>query len=166
MQNQEMLNAGYRYALSFTNNRHDAEDLVHDSWLLVYKKYGIFKNKYLLFRTIHNLFIDRYRKNKPFRFEPIEHHPELAQSFDVIDEKVSKEELQSAMDLLRPEERQAIYLNFYEGFSAAKIARVNGMPRSTVLSLLQRGKQKMARALRTLSLVQNRKVKIKRRWND
>lgn len=163
MQNKELLQSGYRYAFSFTDNRHDAEDLVHDAWLQAYNKYGLFTNKYLLYRTIHNLFIDRYRKIKPFSFEPLEDHPELAsEQADMLLEDVSKEEVQSALSLLRPEERQAIFLNYYEGYSASQIAKLNKMPRSSVLSLLQRGKQKMAKALRTLALIQNRKVVIKK----
>ena len=141
MSNTEILQNGYRYALSITGNRHDAEDLVHDAWLRVYKKYGPFTNKYLLFRTIRNQYIDEYRKLKPFSFENIEDHGELAgeaQEF-LNDEILTKEEVKSALDTLRPEERQAIYLNFYEGFSAAKIAKINKLPRSTVLSMLQRG---------------------------
>lgn len=161
----ELLQSGYRYAVSITGNRHDAEDLVHDAWLRVYQKYGPFKNKYLLFRTIHNLYIDEYRKLKPFSFEPVENHDrQLAVQPEFLSEEtISKEEVKSALDTLRPEERQAIYLNFYEGFSAAKIAKINHLPRSTVLSMLQRGKQKMAKALRTLELIKNRKVKIRRR---
>lgn len=163
MQQQELLQSGYRYALSFVDNRQDAEDLVHDAWLQVYRKYGPFSNKYLLYRTVHNLFIDHYRKQKPFSFEPLENHPELAaEQADVLLEDVTKEEVQSALALLRPEERQAIFLNYYEGYSASQIAKLNNMPRSSVLSLLQRGKQKMAKALRALALIQNRKVVIKK----
>jgi RNA polymerase sigma factor (sigma-70 family) len=161
--NQELLQKGYRYALSFTDNRPDAEDLVHDAWLQVYRKYGPLTNKYLLYRAIHNLYIDHYRKQKPFKFEPLDEHPELAaEQADVLLEDVTKEEVQSALALLRPEERQAIFLNYYEGRSASEIARLNNMPRSSVLSLLLRGKQKMAKALRALALVQNRKVVIKK----
>ena len=160
---KELLQKGYRYALSFTDNRHDAEDLVHDAWLQVYRKYGPLTNKYLLYRSIHNLYIDHYRKQKPFTFEPLDEHPELAaEQANVLLEDVTKEEVQSALALLRPEERQAIFLNYYEGRSASEIARLNNMPRSSVLSLLLRGKQKMAKALRALALVQNRKVVIKK----
>ena len=167
MKDKEMLNAAYRYAISLTGNRADAEDVVHDAFLQVYKKYGPLRNKYLLYRSVKNRFIDNYRKKKPFTFEELDKHPELSSPEpEELDLPVTKEEVKSAMDTLRPEERQAIYLNYFEGYSAAKIAKLNNMPRSTVLSLLQRGKKKIGKALRTLSLVKDRRVIIKRRFND
>jgi len=84
-------------------------------------------------------------------------HENLAVSYDHVDEVISKEELKSAFEVLRPEEREVIYLNYYEGYSASKIAKINNMPRSTVLSLMQRGKRKLARALRSLALVEKKK---------
>jgi RNA polymerase sigma-70 factor (ECF subfamily) len=162
MATTELLNQGFRYALSFTGNRHDAEDLVHDAWLNVYKKYGPLTNKYLLCTAVRNLFIDNYRKAKPFNFETLEDHPELAhpEGPDQLEVNATREEVQSALAVLRPEEREAIYLNYFEGLTAAQIAERNHMPRSSVLSLMARGKQKMAKALRALAVVQERKVVI------
>jgi len=67
--------------------------------------------------------------------------------------------LKSALDTLRAEERQAIYLNYYEGYSASEIAKVNNMPRSTVLSMLQRGKQKLAKSLRASKDIEFKDIK-------
>jgi len=162
LQDKELLQYGYRYAWTLTKNKHDAEDLVHESWLKLYSKYGPFKNKYLFYRTIHNHFIDQFRKGKPFTFEQIEDYHATSNPFDDMDINTTKEELKLAMDTLRPEERQAIYLNYYEGYSASKIAKINDMPRSTVLSMLQRGKQKLAKSLRSLSDIEKREIKIEK----
>lgn len=163
MSDADLLQIGYRYALSLTKRKHEAEDLTHDAWLALYTKYGVLRNKYLLYRTIHNKFIDNYRKTKNYTFESIDTHYELTDTSEVHESDISTEEVRSALDTLRPEERQAIYLNYYEGYSASVIGRINSMPRSTVLSLLQRGKKKMGKALKTLILVKNRKIDVRRR---
>ncbi len=67
------IQAGYRYALSLTHNNHNAEDIVQEACLKIYKKMGRIENKSLLFVTIRNLFIDRYRREQIIRFEPPSH---------------------------------------------------------------------------------------------
>lgn len=98
----------------------------------------------LLFTAIRNLYIDRYRRSKLIVFEPFEeeiHAPE-PQTADI-----DAEELEQALASIRPEEREAIYLNAVEGLSAREIATLMDVPRNTVLSLMHRGKKKLAARL-------------------
>jgi len=45
---------------------------------------------------------------------------------------------------LRPNEREALYLNAVEGYTAREIAKQTDMPRNTVLSLIFRARKKLA----------------------
>jgi DNA-directed RNA polymerase specialized sigma24 family protein len=58
---EALIQVSYRYAWSLNPNRHDAEDLVHDAWIKVSKRYGTVPDKALMFRSIRNLYIDGYR---------------------------------------------------------------------------------------------------------
>ncbi len=52
-------------------------------------------------------------------------------------------ELQHLLSRLRTEEREALFLNCVEGFTAAEISKLTGQPRGTILSLLSRAKKKL-----------------------
>ena len=47
------------------------------------------------------------------------------------------------MDKLEEKYRIALYLKYYEGYSAAKISQVTGMPENTVYTNLARGRRKL-----------------------
>ena len=49
-------------------------------------------------------------------------------------------DLTQALSRLRPEEREAIYLQAVKGYTAAEAAELMDRPRGTVLSLIHRGK--------------------------
>lgn len=146
MEERDLLNAGFRYALSLVHAEPDAEDLVQESWLRLYKKRGRRMNKSLLFRTIRNLFIDQYRRGKLAvfgQFNEEQEYPDLTSWSHDVDMK----DLELALAGLRPEEREAIFLNSVEGYTVDEIAVFSQRSRGTVLSLIHRGKQKMAKVL-------------------
>lgn len=147
MEDRDLLQSGYRYALSLTHNEHDAEDLVQDVWLKLYINSSNKKSKSLLFTSIRNLFIDRYRKNKLLiieEFQETDQHEELSEQMDIAD-------IEKCLSKLRPEEREALFLNGIEEFTANEIAELTKQPRSTVLSLISRGKKKFISTFRNLN---------------
>ncbi len=152
MDERQLLQAGYRYALSLTYHEADAEDLVQEAWLRLYKKYGGEVGRPRLFAAVRNLFIDQHRRHQLVVFEP---YDEEQLSTVEVSAAISMEDLEPALAVLRPEEREAIFLNYIEGYTAREIAEFSGRPRSTVLSLLSRGKRKMAEVLKPLWGEQN-----------
>ena len=138
----ELLHQGRNYAYSFTRNLHDAEDLVQQAWLKLQRAYGRVEGTPVLFRTIRNLFYDIKRRNKIVQFEPLEKSPEPGKS------QVSgvSMDMELVMEKLRPEEREALYLNVVEGFTATEISEQTGSPRGTILSHIHRARQKLAKA--------------------
>jgi RNA polymerase sigma-70 factor (ECF subfamily) len=146
MDERDLLNAGFRYALSLVRAEPDAEDLVQESWLRLYKKRGRRINKSLLFRTIRNLFIDQYRRGKLAVFGQFNEEQEYL-DLSSWSHDVDMMDLELALAGLRPEEREAIFLNSVEGYTVDEIADFTQRSRGTVLSLIHRGKQKMAKVL-------------------
>lgn len=61
---EDLLQAGFRFALSLTHHTHDAEDLAQQAWLNLARRHGRVRGKGLLFQTIRNLFYDQYRRGK------------------------------------------------------------------------------------------------------
>jgi RNA polymerase sigma-70 factor (ECF subfamily) len=141
-----LLQAGFRFALSLTHHTHDAEDLTQQSWLNLARRQGRVRDKSLLFRAIRNLFYDQYRRGKIVVFEPLEEeHVELAAD-DGGESALARGDLDVLLAELRVVEREALFLNCVEGYTAEEIAKLTGQPRGTVLSLLSRARRKLRRA--------------------
>jgi len=139
----ELVQAGYRYALSIARDHHDAEDLVQQAWLKLIRAYGKVEGTPVLFRSIRNLFYDQKRRNKIVQFEPLEFSPEPGKS----EANGVAMDMAQLMARLRPEESEALYLNVVEGYTASEIASQTGSPRGTILSHIHRARQKLAKAL-------------------
>lgn len=138
----ELVQAGYRYALSIARHHQDAEDLVQQAWLKLTRAYGGVEGTPVLFRTIRNLFYDIKRRDKIVQFEPLEKSPEPGRS----ESNGVSMDMELVLDKLRPEEREAIYLNVVEGFTATEISEQTGAPRGTILSHIHRARQKLGKA--------------------
>ncbi len=152
-----LLQAGYRYANTLVSNAHEAEDLVHESWVRVIEKYGdkygkpsehVAPEKALFFRVIRNMHIDHYRHTKRFPTDSIEGHY-LPTDADPLPSSSSAEDqhLQEALATLRVREREALFLSVIEGYTAEEIAGLTRCSRGTVLSLIHRARQKLNRYL-------------------
>jgi RNA polymerase sigma-70 factor (ECF subfamily) len=139
MDEQEMLQSGFRYAYSLCHDYHDAEDYVQQAWFKLHRKYGRVETKALLFKTIRNLRMDRLRRDKIVAFEPMEER-EFDSNAEV---RASKEDVDAILKQLRKEEREALYLNVVEGYTAQEISEMTKTPRGSVLSLIHRAKKKL-----------------------
>ncbi|GJM15126.1 MAG: RNA polymerase sigma factor [Thermodesulfobacteriota bacterium] len=142
MTDRDLLQSGFRYALSLTHNEHEAEDLVQDVWLKLYINSGEIKSKSLFFTSIRNLFIDRYRKKKLVVIEQLE---EIGET-EILTSEIDINDIEKCLAKLRPEEREALFLNSVEEYTAKEISELTNQPRSTVLSLISRGKKKFISA--------------------
>lgn len=139
----EFLNAGYRYAMSLAANQQDSEDLVHDAWIRLERRYGRSPDKALLFRTIRNLYIDQYRRARKIRFDEFVESTMDAGIDSFEAGLMDAEVVELMLDRLRDVEREALYLSVVEGYTAEEIASMTGSVRGTVLSLLHRSKTRL-----------------------
>ncbi len=148
----DLVQRGYRFALSLTHDATGAEDLVQDAWFSVLKAGGPWTRKYI-FATIRNRFIDLYRREQraatePLRDDPCEPLHGKAGLWD--DDEIlfaANGTLDSALGRLRPEERAVLYLASVEEYTAGEIAKLLDWPRGTVLSMMYRARQKLRRSL-------------------
>jgi len=149
----ELVQRGYRFALTLTHDEARADDLVQDAWHKILRVDGPWTIGYL-FTTIRNSFIDHCRRTKRVAFESFgnQHDPHgeecgaLADDDDVF--QISNGTLEAALCRLRPEERAALYLAAVEDYTAQQIADLFGSPRGTILSLIHRAKGKLRENLR------------------
>jgi RNA polymerase sigma-70 factor (ECF subfamily) len=142
----ERLQKGYRYALALTHQPADAEDLVHEAWLNLCRRYGRVDSNAVLITAVRNLFIDQCRRKKIVQFESLDlpdlpEMPALAES-----EPGVQGDLAALLAILRPVEREAVFLHYYEGRTAEEIGQLTHQPRGTVLSLLHRAIAKLREA--------------------
>ncbi len=139
-----LVQAGYRYALALTHHHYDAEDLVQQAWLKLTHRYGHVKHRTILYTAIRHLFYDQCRRGKIVTFGPLEDSLEPTSS----ESSPSCDDLDVLLAGLRPEEREALYLNAVEGYTTREIAEQTGSSRNTVLSLIHRAREKLAHATR------------------
>ncbi len=137
----ELLQGGYRYALALTHQTHDAEDLAQEAWLNLSRRYGGVPSRPLLFTTIRNLFIDRYRRFRKINFEQLDGVSDRESAAPM--ETGTRDDLDQLLRALRPVEREAIFLHYIEGHTAEEIGVLTEQPRNTVLSLLSRALKKL-----------------------
>jgi RNA polymerase sigma-70 factor (ECF subfamily) len=148
MNERDLLQAGFRYALSLRPAWHDAEDLVQEAWYRLHRRFGGVAGKPLLFTAIRNIHVDRARRDRLVLFEPLDDLRSVpGENPDVAERAVAARDLEAPLAALRAEEREALFLNVVEGYSAAEIAALTGRPRGTVLSLVHRAREKLRRAL-------------------
>src|SRR5579871_5732955 len=120
----ERLQKGYRYALALTHHPADAEDLVHEAWLNLSRRYGRVENNAVLYTAVRNLFVDQCRRRKIVQFDSLDEAegaelPALAES-----EPGVQGDLEALLATLRPVEREALFLHYYEGRTAEEISQM------------------------------------------
>ena len=146
----ELLQRGFRFALSLAHDRAAAEDLLQDACLGLVRADGPWHIGYL-FTAIRNRFIDQGRRAKT-RLAPQEGNGQMDRlavgGVDHAARLAAQDEMDAALERLRPEEREALYLAAVEGYTASEIAKLTDRPRGSVLSLLHRAKARLRDVLR------------------
>jgi RNA polymerase sigma-70 factor (ECF subfamily) len=145
----ELLQSGYRYALSLTREKSSAEDLLQEAWLAKLKAKGP-TNKPYLFTAIRSRYINMYRRDQLVSIVALNEFAELGdplfeQEQLAIENDHDYAELEAALATLRPVERETLYLMAVEGYTAQEVADLTSQPRNTVLSLNYRARQKARR---------------------
>jgi RNA polymerase sigma-70 factor (ECF subfamily) len=145
----DLLQAGYRYAFALTHHREEAEDLVQETWLNLCRRYGRVENQAILFSSVKNLFIDQCRRKKVVGFDSLDQVEMPEQADPVAEEPCVKGELAALLGKLKPAEREMIFLHYYQGHTAEEISRMSGQSRGTVLSLIHRTISKLRKMTET-----------------
>lgn len=143
---EDLIQAGYRYACALSSDADSSRDLVHDAWISITRRYGSRPDKALLFRVIRNRYIDHYRRAT--RFSHVDYDDQDLATHMAADGQSGLidpdgQQLSKYLETLRDEEREALFLSVVEGYTAAEIAKLSNRSRGTVLSLIHRAKAKL-----------------------
>jgi RNA polymerase sigma-70 factor, ECF subfamily len=154
----------YGAALRMTRDRHDAEDLLQETYLKAFRAYPRFEEgtnlRAWLFRILTNTFISTYRKRQrsPLEtdlddVEDLYLYRRLAASGlnrsaeDAALERLTAPEVLAALDELPEQFRLAVLLSDVEQFSYKEIAEITDVPIGTVMSRIHRGRKALQKAL-------------------
>ena len=134
----------YQYARRILNRDMEAEDILQETFLKfleILKKDAVIENvpAYLL-RIARNLSL-RISGKKQVTV-PIEDYHAIFEESPMESDEASKV-LTMSLDLLPPEQREALVLQVYGGLSYIEIAEVMGVPMTTVRNWIVRAKDKM-----------------------
>ena len=137
----------FRLAYSYLKNRADAEDVMQETLLKLYRAGEPFESpehqRYWLVRVAVNECKKLLRSPWRRRTDPLEAAPETA----VWDSPAQSELFQQVM-ALPTKYRAAIYLYYYEGYAVREIAALMGANPSTVQTWLMRAMGQLKKNLK------------------
>lgn len=145
----------YRAALGLCGNRADAEDLVQETYARVLRRPRLLRSEndlgYLL-RVLRHTYIDTYRSDarRPAS-ESIDERLEQIEDrrAETPEAHLERAELHAMIAGLPPDFRDAVVLVDLVGLSYREAGRLLGVKEATVTTRLHRGRQRLARELRT-----------------
>lgn len=145
--------AVYRFILKACRNKELAEDIVQDSYLILWenvKEIAYLKAKAFLFTTSYRKMIDilrREKKNGDIGQAGTQEYTYETGNFDL------QEILENALGRLSPVQRTVILLRDYEDYSYKEIAEITGLHESQVKVYIFRARNFMKQFLKTPDLV-------------
>ena len=132
----------YRVAVHNTTNTADAEDVTQEVFLRLYQNSKHFRDaehmKAWLIRVTINLCRNRYRNSK---------RETLAAEIPLPAQETAYSNVLDAVKALPENQRNAIYLHYYEGYTASEIANLLSSRTNTVLSWLRRARETLRETL-------------------
>jgi RNA polymerase sigma-70 factor (ECF subfamily) len=152
----------YALCYRFTNSDNESQDLTQEVFLRVFKTLGSFRAgegcfAVWLTRLTRNLLVDHYRRTKRDRLTDgiddklsvlEERNAQSSRTDGLLAGREAGELLQSGLQKLSPELRDAVILRDLQELEYREIASVLNVPEGTVKSRLNRGRAELAKVLR------------------
>jgi RNA polymerase sigma factor (sigma-70 family) len=144
----------YGLALRIVRDRALAEDVVQEGFLAVWRSAGTFRAEHgkpstWILTLVHRRAVDLVRREERRRAGPID---ELAQpAGEATDEeawlRAQRQVVQEALRKLPPDQREAIELAYYGGFTQSELAERLGQPLGTIKSRMFTGLRRLRELL-------------------
>lgn len=146
------LKISYNFSYRFVGNQNDAEEIVQESFIKLWKNIGKFK-KDAKFKTwfltiVRNTALDYLRKKKDVPFssfdeESTNYIEDTIESGDInaeimFEQYENKKEIEELLESLSPNHRQILYLYFNEELTLDEISKIIQKPLNTVKSQYRR----------------------------
>lgn len=147
----------FAYAFASTGSRQDAEEILQDVFVKIYRAAHRFDSQYsfttwlytIASNTCKNKLRSRRRRSVSLDNEniPITAVSHDAGPLDAYKKSVEISQVRNAINELAPRYRQVLYLRYVEGLSYKDIAEVLGLSLGNVEARIFRGKDKVRRKL-------------------
>jgi RNA polymerase sigma-70 factor, ECF subfamily len=147
----------YSLAYRYLSRKQDAEDIVQDAFLRLWKHPEVWQDDRStrfttwFYRIIVNLCLDELRRKKPMQIPEGWDTADTSESQDtvlVLETRRQQALLEKAIAQLPERQRTALNLCFYEDISNQEAADIMGVPIKTLQSLLMRAKQNLKENLK------------------
>lgn len=149
--------AALAVALRVTGDRQEAEDVVHDAFVVVWRKIARFDPERgalrgWLMTIVRNRAIDRIRARRPgMDLEDAEERSLLRTgpnpTWEQALQRTSATDVRAALARLPDEQRRAVELAYFEGYTYREVAEVMGVPPGTASGRLRLALGKLREAL-------------------
>ncbi|MCC8123785.1 MAG: RNA polymerase sigma factor [Oscillospiraceae bacterium] len=143
--------AVFGFTLSILHNWQNAEDVLQDVYLRIWDAAASYhpqgKPMAWILTITRNLSLMKLRDRERQHFSLIEQVDSLTDE-DVIDDRLNRVLIQTALDALAEEEREIVVLHALSGLKHREIADLLALPLSTVLSKYRRALAKLKLALK------------------
>lgn len=163
------LDSLYHFAMLLTRERHQAEDLVQETYLRAYRFYNRYEcgtnYKAWLYTMMRNIFINGFhqRAREISLSDMDEVREEGEESYEVpwggftsdrsvLEKGIFRADIEKALSDLPERLRAVVILKDIEGFDYKEIARILGCPVGTVMSRLWRSRNFLKRSLKDYAL--------------
>lgn len=137
----------YAYAISKLANKHDAEDITHDTFVLIYKHAKQYRAEGKPLAWIFTIELNLIRKlcnaSKPSASLDEAIGEENCAEVNFTNQIINSQFLREVLSKLSEEEREIISLHIVSGLKHREIARLIQKPLSTVLSKYNRAIKKL-----------------------
>ncbi len=131
----------FQTAFCYMKNHADAEDIREEAFIKLYLSGKSFDSdehiKAWLLKVTANLCKDKLRSFWCKKILPLE------SAMDIKTEETPQDSFITYLFRLKPDYRIALYMHYYEGYTAKEIARITGSKENTVLSRLSRGRKQL-----------------------
>ena len=144
----------YGLALRIVRDRALAEDAVQEAFLAVWRSAGAFlaeqgKPSTWILTLVHRRAVDLVRREERRRAEPLEDtdHPTGEATDEEAWLRAQRQVVQEALRKLPPDQREAIELAYYGGFTQSELAERLGLPLGTIKSRMFTGLKRLRELL-------------------
>jgi RNA polymerase sigma-70 factor (ECF subfamily) len=150
----EHIDGLYSYAFVLTRNRHEAEDLVQETYVRAIGAMGRLRTdsnvKSWLFTILRNIWFNQLRQRRTAKLVALDGEEgamDIAETakdpYAIYVSKVEHQEVREAIQQLPADFREIILLREFEELSYQEIATILGCPAGTVMSRLARARAKL-----------------------
>ena len=146
----------FNYLCRLTGNSHDAEDLTQETFLKAYRSLHRFNSgqgfSTWLFTIAKRTAYNHFRSAKHLQELPTEEGIDSDDPSTLLEQKDEKTSLWKLAEALSPDQYEALWLRYGEGFSIAETAAILHTNQIRVRVLLHRARKNLAQRLRGTDL--------------